>query len=76
MHDICHHVTNLLVVIISCCTGGLGEAVCGALSEETGVKVRRLAVTGIPRSGPGSVLLDLYGVSSKQVVAAVKDLLK
>ena len=56
--------------------GGLGEAVCGALSEETGVKVRRLAVTGIPRSGPGSVLLDLYGVSSKQVIAAVKDLLK
>ena len=56
--------------------GGLGEAVCAALSEETGVKVRRLAVTGIPRSGPGSVLLDLYGVSAKQVVAAVKDLLK
>ena len=59
-----------------CPTGGLGEAVCAALSEETGVKVRRLAVTGIPRSGPGSVLLDLYGVSAKQVVAAVKDLLK
>ena len=68
-----------LILIHNCIllfAGGLGEAVCAALSEETGVKVRRLAVTGIPRSGPGSVLLDLYGVSAKQVVAAVKDLLK
>ena len=57
------------------CVGGLGEAVCAALSEETGVKVRRLAVTGIPRSGPGSVLMDIYGISANHIVKAVKELL-
>lgn len=54
--------------------GGLGEAVCGALSEEAGVRVRRLAVTGIPRSGPGSVLMDMYGISERHIIAAVKDM--
>lgn len=58
-----------------CCEGGLGEAVAGALSEETGVKVHRLAVTGIPRSGPGSVLMDMYGISAKHIKNAVKAML-
>ncbi len=56
------------------CSGGLGEAVCAALSEER-VCVRRLAVTGIPRSGPGSVLMEMYGVSASHIVKAVKGLL-
>ena len=56
--------------------GGLGEAVCGALSEEKGTCVRRLAVTGIPRSGPGSVLMDMYGISARHIIDAVKALLK
>ena len=60
---------------IKCCEGGLGEAVAGALSEETGVKVHRLAVTGIPRSGPGSVLMDMYGISAKHIKSAVKAML-
>lgn len=47
----------------------------GALSEETGVKVHRLAVTGIPRSGPGSVLMDMYGISAKHIKNAVKAML-
>jgi len=55
--------------------GGLGEAVAGALSEETGVKVRKLAVTGIPRSGPGSVLMDIYGISARCIKEAVKNML-
>lgn len=55
--------------------GGLGEAVCGALSEELNVKVHRLAVTGIPRSGPGSVLMDIYGISARHIIKAVKDML-
>jgi len=58
------------------CAGGLGEAVCGALSEEKGVIVRRLAVTGIPRSGPGLVLMDIYGISARHIQDAVKSLLK
>ncbi len=54
--------------------GGLGEAVCGALSEVNS-RVRRLAVTGIPRSGPGLVLMDMYGISANHIVKAVKELL-
>lgn len=56
--------------------GGLGEAVAAALSEETGTKVRRLFVTGIPRSGPSAVLMDMYGISARHIIAAVKDLVK
>lgn len=56
--------------------GGIGEAVCGALSEELNVRVRRLAVTGIPRSGPGDVLIDMFGISKRHIVAAVKDMVK
>ena len=56
--------------------GGLGEAVCSALSEEPNVCVRRLAVTGIPRSGPGSVLMDMFGISARHIVDAVKDIVK
>lgn len=59
---------------VSYFAGGLGEAVCGALSEEPNTRVRRLAVTGIPRSGPGSVLMDMYGISARHIIAAVKDL--
>ena len=42
---------------------------------QTHTQVRRLAVTGIPRSGPGSVLMDMYGISANHIVKAVKDLL-
>ncbi len=55
--------------------GGLGEAVAGALSEATNVRVRRLAVPGVPRSGPGAVLMDMFGISANHIVKAVKDLL-
>lgn len=54
--------------------GGLGETVAGALSDEPGVRVHRLFVTGIPRSGPGVVLMDIYGISARHIIAAVKDL--
>ena len=57
--------------------GGLGEAVAGALTEiKSEVIVRRLAVREVPRSGPGSVLMDKYGISARAIVEAVKDLLK
>ena len=52
--------------------GGVGETVCAAVAEETGVIVRMLAVPRIPRSGPGDALLDLYGISAKHIVKAVK----
>lgn len=52
--------------------GGLGEAVLSAVAEEKSISVKKLAVTDIPRSGPPNVLLDLFGISAKNVVAAVK----
>lgn len=52
--------------------GGLGEAVLSAVAEERDICVKKLAVTDIPRSGPSNVLLDLFGISSKNIVAAVK----
>lgn len=52
--------------------GGLGEAVLSAVAEERDIAVKKLAVTDIPRSGPPAVLLDLFGISAKNIVAAVK----
>jgi transketolase len=53
--------------------GGLGDAVIAALSDER-VKVRKLAVGKIPRSGKEEELLDRFGISAKAIVAAVKEL--
>jgi len=56
--------------------GGLGEAVIGALAEAGGVlsAAKRLAVTGLPRSGKPDELLDVFGISAPHIVAAVKQL--
>lgn len=56
--------------------GGLGEAVCSALSGEGGVTVKRLAVTTLPRSGPPDVLVEKFGISSKHIEEAVKQIIK
>jgi len=53
--------------------GGLGEAVCGVTSMLPGVCVKRLAVTGLPRSGPPAELIDLFGISARHIVKAVKE---
>ena len=56
--------------------GGLGEAVAGALTEETRqITIRRLAVREVPRSGPGAVLMDMFGISARAIVEAVKSLI-
>ncbi|KAK6308635.1 hypothetical protein J4Q44_G00219060 [Coregonus suidteri] len=52
--------------------GGLGEAVLSAVGEEPGIMVTRLAVNRIPRSGKPQELLDLYGISAKHIVSAVR----
>ncbi|XP_042309922.1 transketolase-like protein 1 [Sceloporus undulatus] len=52
--------------------GGIGDAVASAVSEEPGILVHSLAVSGVPRSGKPSELLDLFGISAKHIVAAVK----
>lgn len=56
--------------------GGLGEAVKSAVSEQRNIVVKHLAVPTIPRSGPPTVLLDMFGISSKHIVKAVQDVLK
>ena len=48
--------------------GGLGDAVSDAVASH-GISVRRLAE--VPRSGASAELLDRFGISSRQIVAAV-----
>jgi transketolase len=53
--------------------GGLGDAVAGELSAE-GVKVHKLAVRELPRSGKPEVLLAKYGIDASAIVQKVKAL--
>ena len=54
--------------------GGLGDAVLDALADEE-VRIRKLAVTGLPQSGAPEELRDAFGISRGKIVAAVKELL-
>jgi transketolase len=53
--------------------GGLGDAVSVAVAAD-GVRVHRLAVREIPRSGKPEELVDRFGLSARHIVAAVKEL--
>jgi transketolase len=53
--------------------GGLGDAVAGELSSE-GVKVHKLAVRELPRSGKPDELLAKYGIDSHAIIQKVKSL--
>ena len=53
--------------------GGLGDAVAGELSSE-GVKVHKLAVNGLPRSGHAEELLAHFKIDAAAIVAKVKSL--
>jgi transketolase len=53
--------------------GGLGDAVAGELSC-AGVKVHKLAVRELPRSGKPEELLARYGIDADAIVKAVKAL--
>lgn len=54
--------------------GGIGEAVASAVSCCRNTVLKRLAVTGIPRSGPPAALLDMFGISSNHIVKAVMEI--
>ncbi|XP_054707686.1 transketolase-like protein 2 isoform X2 [Uloborus diversus] len=55
--------------------GGIGEAVASALSSfRSNIIVRSLAVTGLPRSGGSSQLLDMFGISANHIVKTVLEL--
>jgi transketolase len=52
--------------------GGLGDAVLAALAEER-IKLRKLAVRDIARSGKPQELLEKFGISASHIVSAVRD---
>jgi transketolase len=53
--------------------GGLGDAVSGELSVD-GIKVHKLAVTALPRSGKPEELLAHFGIDAAAIVKKVKAL--
>ena len=53
--------------------GGLGDTVAGELSSD-GVKVHKLAVRELPRSGKAEELLAKYGIDAAAIVKKVKSL--
>jgi transketolase len=67
--------TNNLVVTVEdhYAEGGLGDAVAGELSE-AGVKVHKLAVRELPRSGKAEELLAKYGIDAAAIAAKVRSL--
>ena len=55
--------------------GGLGDAVAGELASAGGVKVVKMAITDLPRSGTPEELVDRFGISARCIVAKAKSLL-
>jgi transketolase len=53
--------------------GGLGDAVAGELSSE-GVKVHKMAVNSLPRSGHAAELMAAFGIDAAAIVKKVKSL--
>jgi transketolase len=53
--------------------GGLGDAVAGELTGD-GVKVHKLAVGELPRSGKAEELLAKYGIDANAIVKKVKSM--
>ena len=57
--------------------GGLGEAVCGVLSEKCPTPVKRIGVNDeFGHSGPAAALLKQFGLCSENVVKVVKEFCK
>ena len=55
--------------------GGLGEAVCGVLSEKLPTPVKRIGVNDeFGHSGPAAALLKAFGLSAENIVAAAKEM--
>jgi transketolase len=54
--------------------GGIGDAVAGELADDGTVRVVKMAVREIPRSGKPEELVAKYGIDSNAIVAKVKSL--
>lgn len=66
------YINNIIVVYF---IGGLGEAVCSAVSECRDITVKKLAVQDIPRSGKSAELIERFGISANCIVKAVNQIL-
>jgi transketolase len=55
--------------------GGLGDAVQSVLSPE-GIAVYKIGITKIPHSGKPEELIEKFGISSKAILAKVRELLE
>ena len=53
--------------------GGLGDAVAGELSKD-GIRVHKLAVFSLPRSGKPEELMARYGIDANAIIQKVKAL--
>jgi transketolase len=53
--------------------GGIGDAVAAAVSPE-GIRVHKLAVRELPRSGKAEQLLEHYGISAAKIAEKVRAL--
>lgn len=56
--------------------GGLGDAVLASLATVRNTVVKKLAVNNVPRSGPPTELLEMFGISASAIVAACNDIIK
>merc|ERR1712135_176592 len=58
--------------------GGIGDTVAAVVAQAAGGKMllKKLAVTGLPRSGPGPALLEMFGIGAKCIVQGVRQLVK
>lgn len=73
LHAVAQTRNTVLVVEDHYYDGGLGDAVLNAVAAH-GVRVHKLAVTDVPRSGKPEELLELYGISARRIVERVKSL--
>ena len=65
---------NVITVEEHSVIGGLGEAVCGLLSEKCPTPVRRIGVNDeFGHSGPAGALLKQFGLSAEHIVEVAKD---
>ncbi|HXF93266.1 MAG TPA: transketolase [Nitrospiraceae bacterium] len=55
--------------------GGIGDAVLNALGSE-GIRVHKLAIREIPRSGKPEELIDHFGIGARSIVETAKRIVK
>ncbi len=68
------HGNKLVIVEDHYSEGGIGEMLAECL-ENSGIKIKHLAVKKIPHSGTEKQLLDKYEISSKSIIKEVRELI-